>query len=158
MEKIYSVKENQNLIDTNLWAGGDYDNSLNNISCQQDNQKVIISKEWSVVGETSFKIKRGGGTGYNWCRFTYLTNNSKQTITATFKIYSPNAEADIWLTEIYNGSEGPHTSVHIYPSKEVQTISLTFTGTFTNIIAYSLRVNLLQDDTCLFIDDIQFSN
>ena len=150
------MKENQNELEYNLWSGGEYQNNLNNITCQQDNQKIIISKEWSAIGETSFKITRGGGTGYNWCRIKYNTNNAKQTITATLKVYSPNAQADIWLGDVYSGNDTGHSAVHVYPSEQVQTISLTYTGTLPTIECYAIRVNMVYDNTWLFIDDIQF--
>ena len=152
------MKENQNLIDMNIWSGGDYDNSLTNVQCNQDNQKCIISNEWSINGETSFKITRGGGSGYNWCRFRYPSTDARQTITAKLKVYSPTAEADIWLCDINGSTEGSHTGVRITQSDTVQTISLTYTGTLSTVTSYAIRVNLLSDDTCLFIDDIQFSN
>ena len=152
------VKENQNLLDMNLWAGGNYDNSLTNIQCNQDNQKIIISTEWSDNGETSFKITRGGGTGYNWCRFRYLSTEAGQTITAKLKVYSTTAEADIWLCDINGSTEGSHNGVRIYPSPKTQEIILTFTGKLSTVTSYAIRVNLLYDDTCLFIDDIELSN
>ena len=85
---VMIVKENQNLLDTNLWSGGEYDNSLNNIASMEDNQKIMISNQWQSNGETSFLIKRGGGTGYNWTRFRYKTTNAKLKLTIKFK-YTP---------------------------------------------------------------------
>ena len=142
----------------NLWSGGDYDNSLTNVQCNQDNQKCIISNDWSINGETSFKINRGGGTSYNWCRFRYPSTDAGQTITAKLKVYSPTAEADIWLCDINGSTEGSHNSVRVYPSTKTQEIILTFTGTLSTVTSYAIRVNLLYDDTCLFIDDISFTD
>ena len=138
----------------NLWSGGEYDNSLNNIASMEDNQKIMISNQWQSNGETSFLIKRGGGTGYNWTRFRYKTTNAKLKLTIKFKIYSPNAEADIWLYDMYNGNEGAHNGVHIYPSNKIQDITLSFNGSLSNVTEYGLRINLLNDSTWLFIDDI----
>ena len=152
------MKDNNNKLDINLWSGGEYDNSLTNVWCNQDNQKCIISDEWSYIGESSFKITRGGGIRGNWMKFMYRTATAKQTLTCTCKIYSPSAEALIWLCDDNQGNEGSHTSVRIYPSNNVQTITLTYTGTLTTITSYCLRVNMEYDNTVLFIDDIIMSS
>lgn len=149
------MKDNNNLLGYNVWSAGDYDNSLTNIQCNQDNQKIIISNDWSVNGENSFKITRGGGTSYNWCRLRYPDNTPGRTLTCTFKVYAPSATADIWLCDMSNGStEGSHTSVRISPSSEIQEISLTYTGTLSSVQYYALRINLINDWELLYIDDI----
>ena len=150
------MKENQNKINTNLWSGGEYNNSLNGITCEQDNQKIIISEDWSAIGETSFKITRGGGTRYNWCRFNY-PNSPNKTTTATLKIYSPNATADIRFTEMKSAGESVYVSTRIYPSEQIQTISLTYTTPSDDALGYFLRIDLNNDGTVLYVDDIQIN-
>lgn len=146
-------------MDINLWSGGEYNNTLNNIQCNQDNQKVIISDEYSINGETSFKIMRGGGTGYNWTRFRVPCTETGKTMTVKCRIYSPNASADIWLCDMNGGStEGERTSIRVYPSKNVMEISLTYTGKLTTLTHYALRINLLNDDTYLFVDDLSLTS
>ena len=152
------MKENQNLFDTNLWSGGEYDNSLNNIQCIQNNQKCIITKDYSVNGETSFKLSRGGGTTYNWTRFRVPYTETGKTITVKCKIYNPNATADIWLCDMDGSTEGGHNGARIYPSNQIQEIVLTYTGALSTVTHYAIRVNILYDDTWLFIDDISLTS
>lgn len=150
------MKENQNLFDMNLWSGGEYDNSLNNIQCIQNNQKCIITKDYSVNGETSFKLSRGGGTGYNWTRFLAPCTEKGKTMTAKLKIYTPNAEVHCYLCDMNGSTEGNHTGAYviIYPSNKIQEITLTYTGTLSTLTHYAIRIMLQEDGTYCFIDDI----
>ena len=154
------MKENQNLFDTNLWSGGEYDNSLTNIQCNQDNQKCTISNDYSSNGETSFKLSRGGGNSYNWTRFRVPYTETGKTMTSKLKIYNPNATADIWLCDMNGSTEGGHSgaSVRVYPSNQIQEIVLTYTGALSTVTHYAIRVNMLYDDTWLFIDDLSLTS
>jgi len=106
------------------------------LQCNQENQNCIITNEYSVNGETSFKLFCEGG----------ITETNK-TMIVKLKIYSPTAKTDIWLYDMEGSAEVGHNDVRVSPSNQIQEISLTYTGTLSTVTHYVVRVNLLNDDT-----------
>lgn len=50
------MKDTNNILDYNVWSGGEYENNTNGLYRINTNTKIISSNEQSHIGEQSFKI------------------------------------------------------------------------------------------------------
>ena len=129
------MKDTTNLLDYNPYSAGEYSNDLSGIYRTNANHEIIISNEWSYIGETSFRIRSKSADATN-----FIINrasreiNSVLTLQANIKVIrgtiqlrlqeiSTNIMTDV---NIPAGSTGEFTvSRTISSTQQVQATLLT---------------------------------
>ena len=136
------MKDTNNILSHNLWSGSDYENKTNEII--PNGVTITPSKEFSSIGESSFKIIRTGTNNYLSIDIKSLLTNNK-TYTTYMDIYSPTTNGSIILRD----SNGNNT-VSYSAGAAIQTVSVTKT--------FSLSGNCYLQLVCstgpVFIDNI----
>ena len=116
------MKDNNNLVDYQLWSGGEYATPLTNSS----GGVIKINNELSSIGENSILFTQNKNTNWGYY-FSYpLTGSNVQantTYTISFDVYCPDA---MFYTKLSSGSV--NTVVIINVSECLQHIELSITN------------------------------
>lgn len=92
------MKDTNNKLDYNLYSAGDYNNNTTGLNRNNDSI-IVVSSEWSSIGENSFKISRTSYVQPNTAYFI-ITNTGLSTITVEVDVYCPVNALEI---QLYDG-------------------------------------------------------
>lgn len=93
------MKDTNNKLDYNLWSGGEYSNNITGLNRNNDSL-IIVSNDYSMIGESSLRIQRTSNTQPNTAYFT-ITNTGSSTITVGVDVYCPVNALEM---QLYDGS------------------------------------------------------
>lgn len=141
------VKDTTNILPYNDWSAGEYSNSIDTSMVSQG--KVIISNDFSIIGETCLKyIQRNPANyGYLFIQTPNIIEENTSYI-ASFDVYCPDAS----YTFVIRSSSAELSRVTIPVNDNIQHITLSASVGTSSF----LRLQFMNDtsDSRLFIDNI----
>lgn len=118
-----SVKDNNNLVDYNIWSGTDYSKTTSGVTVSND-VSVYSSTENSYNGDYSLKGKVTGNGNSKWFRIRIdCTNENLSNLQASIRILTPN-NAQLFINQFDGTSQVKTKDVMINASDNWQLISI----------------------------------
>ena len=121
------VKENQNALNYNVWSAGEYENNTNGIYRINENTEIITNKEYSNIGENSYRVKIISSSPGSLI-VNRMSHEANKTITASLNIRAVSGNLTLRLQElsisnrtdviVSEGSIGAFSVSHIVSSTQ----------------------------------------
>ena len=121
------MKENQNALNYNVWSAGEYENNTNGIYRINENTEIITNKEYSNIGENSYRVKIISSSPGSLI-VNRMSHEANKTITASLNIRAVSGNLTLRLQElsisnrtdviVSEGSIGAFSVSHIVSSTQ----------------------------------------
>ncbi len=153
--KIF-VKNNENVLDYNVWSGCEYEGDTSNILSGKG-QKIEINNEWSFFGDKSLKITKVD-ENFVWTDIPTNKIFEGDHIKAEATVKSDTDASMFFVFTDFDGNQTFSNSAAIHYSDKSQSVSLE-SNVKENIKLVSLRFWIKGDiGSTIFVDDIAIYN
>lgn len=140
------MKDKKNILNHTQWSAGEYDNNITTFNNNTDASKILLTNEWSKMGESSLKITKIAESGFSVYTILNYTEHDKKVVFSA-RVKTGNNSAYIHLIEQQRNTSINNTRVNI-PSNTICTIS-------TSLITSNSNDRLrLQFENNLHVDNI----
>ena len=139
------VKDNNNLLDYNVWSGTDYQDNIGTIAGHKT--LVTSSNDYSTNGEKSFKITFTGNS-FEYINFQTITGIVNKTYTGHIKVLNIGGPCTFRLI---NRDTNQHVDVTIPSSNNSQVLTNNIKLNDNGLLL--LQINSTQN-TVIYVDDM----
>ena len=146
------MKENQNILDYNVWSASEYKNNLEDIYHIPDMVNANPSTIWSTIGEQSIHLT-STTNGYRGVIIKQITSTSNKTMTAECDIlHQKGGTCQLRIRH----PDDTLTDVNIPVNPDTQHIKLSTPITTDGTVQVILILRINTDE--MYIDNISLTN
>lgn len=131
---MLSVKDTENILDYNIWSGGDYLKNTNGFTIA--NGSLARTTNYSSNGESSIYLLRLQGNSYVSFSVPLSDSDIGKTITFKVDVYSPNDSAQLQISH-----NSQYESSTCNSNSEFQTITLSRTIVNSDSLYCIIKLN-----------------
>lgn len=149
------MKDNNNLLDYNVWSGTEYNHDTINIYNNSPNNIIINqSNDFSNIGESSLKITTKNIP--SWVNIDlFKISNPNKKVTGKFIVYTP--ECDVIINLFHTTTANYIASVNVPMNDKPVEISVTGDTSIYSGGNISIRVFPRTENKSFYIDNISLS-
>ena len=141
------MKDNNNLLDYNIWSTGEYNNNVGGFS-RNNNGVIHLSNQYSIIGENSIKLIRTSDEYPNTANIQLTGLSSKIQLSLDILSKNNNCEVDLYGDSVLSSVTVPQSIVS-------QKIILSTNTIKENVY---IRFRLPNKDDYMFINNINVTS